>query len=128
VTVIIQAIAAPAYSLITERNGSCQRRLRQTGDRRSLWKGGREVCRRTPANDSLERDIAEGGTAEQWNKERKLALNWTRLSCHRFRGDEVRLWLSVIAYKLENLWRRSPLFGGLSLFCLAADDTLYYGS
>jgi len=30
----------------------------------------------------------------------------TRLSCHRFRSNEVRLWLSVIAYKLGNLWRR----------------------
>ncbi len=29
-------------------------------------------------------------------KEGKLAVNWTRLSCHRFRRNEVRLWLSVI--------------------------------
>ncbi len=45
------------------------------------------------------------GTAEQWIKGGKLAVNWTRLSCHRFRGNEVRLWLSVIAYNLGNLWR-----------------------
>jgi len=32
----------------------------------------------------------------------------TRLSCHRFRCNEVRLWLSVIAYNLANLWRRAP--------------------
>jgi len=49
------------------------------------------------------------GTAEQWIKEGKLAVNWTRLSCHRFRGNEVRLWLSVIAYNLGNLWRRLAL-------------------
>ena len=30
-------------------------------------------------------------TAEQWIKEGKLRVNWTRLSCHRFRGNEVRL-------------------------------------
>ncbi len=30
----------------------------------------------------------------------------TRLSCHRFRSNEVRLRLSVIAYTLGNLWRR----------------------
>ena len=36
-------------------------------------------------------------------------LLWTRLSCHRFRGNEVRLWLSVIAYNLGNLWRRLAL-------------------
>ena len=29
----------------------------------------------------------------------------TRLSCHRFRSNEVRLWLSVIAYNLGNLRR-----------------------
>jgi hypothetical protein len=29
----------------------------------------------------------------------------TRLSCHRFRSNEVRLWLSVLAYNLGNLWR-----------------------
>ncbi len=29
----------------------------------------------------------------------------TRLSCHRFRSHVVRLWLSVIAYNLGNLWR-----------------------
>jgi hypothetical protein len=30
----------------------------------------------------------------------------TRLSCHRFRSNEVRLWLSALAYNLGNLWRR----------------------
>jgi hypothetical protein len=33
----------------------------------------------------------------------------TRLSCHRFRANEVRLLLSLIAYKLGNLWRRLAL-------------------
>jgi hypothetical protein len=33
----------------------------------------------------------------------------TRLSCHRFRSNEVRLWLSVLAYNLGNLWRRLVL-------------------
>jgi len=33
----------------------------------------------------------------------------TRLSCHRFRPNEVRLRLSVIAYNLGNLWRRWAL-------------------
>jgi hypothetical protein len=30
------------------------------------------------------------GTAEQWIKEGKQATHWTRLSCHRFRANEVR--------------------------------------
>jgi len=33
----------------------------------------------------------------------------TLLSCHRFRSNEVRLWLSLIAYNLGNLWRRLVL-------------------
>jgi hypothetical protein len=33
----------------------------------------------------------------------------TRLSCHRFRSNEVRLWLSLIAYNLGNLWPGRPL-------------------
>jgi hypothetical protein len=32
-----------------------------------------------------------------------------RLSCHRFRANEVRLQLSVLAYNLGNLWRRLVL-------------------
>jgi hypothetical protein len=35
------------------------------------------------------------GMAEQWIKEGKQAVAMTRLSCHRFRANEVRLWLSV---------------------------------
>jgi hypothetical protein len=34
------------------------------------------------------------GTAEQWIKEGKQAVSMTRLSCHRFRSNEVRLWLA----------------------------------
>ena len=33
----------------------------------------------------------------------------TLLSCHRFRSNEVRLWLRLIAYNLGNLWRRLVL-------------------
>ena len=49
------------------------------------------------------------GTAEQWIKEGKQAVKMTRLSFHRFRSNEVRLWLSLIAYNLGNLWRRLVL-------------------
>jgi hypothetical protein len=41
------------------------------------------------------------GTAEQWGKQ---AVALTRLSCHRFAPNEVRLWLSLIAHNLGNLW------------------------
>src|SRR5215472_6675090 len=49
------------------------------------------------------------GTAEQWIKEGKTATHWTRLSCHRFRANEMRLLLGVIAYNLGNLLRRLVL-------------------
>ncbi|TMH75761.1 MAG: hypothetical protein E6H51_07815, partial [Betaproteobacteria bacterium] len=53
--------------------------------------------------------LAAHGTAEQWIKEGKTATHWTRLSCHRFRANEVRLLLGVIAYNLGNLLRRLVL-------------------
>jgi len=46
------------------------------------------------------------GTAEQWIKEGKYALNWTRLSCHRFVANQVRLQLFILAYNLGNFLRR----------------------
>ena len=39
-------------------------------------------------------------------------MKMTRLSCHPFRSNEVRLWLSVLAYNLGNLWRAVPLGPG----------------
>ncbi len=49
------------------------------------------------------------GTAEQWIKEGKYALNWTRLSCHRFVANQVRLALFILAYNLGNFLRRLGL-------------------
>jgi hypothetical protein len=37
------------------------------------------------------------------------AVKMTRLSCHLFRSNQVRLLLSLIAYNLGNLWRRLVL-------------------
>ena len=47
--------------------------------------------------------------AEQWIKEGKYALNWTRLSCHKFVANQVRLWLFVLTYNLGNFMRRLVL-------------------
>ncbi|UCE50754.1 MAG: IS1380 family transposase [Phycisphaerales bacterium] len=49
------------------------------------------------------------GTAEQWIKEGKHALNWTRLSCHDFVDNQVRLQLFALAYNLGNILRRLAL-------------------
>jgi hypothetical protein len=49
------------------------------------------------------------GTAEQWIKEGKQAIKWTRLSCRRFSANQVRLQLFVLAYNLANFVRRLAL-------------------
>jgi hypothetical protein len=45
------------------------------------------------------------GTAEQWIREGKNALRWTRLSCRAFRDNAVRLQLFALAYNLANFLR-----------------------
>lgn len=49
------------------------------------------------------------GTAEQWIKEGKTAIKWTRLSCQKFRANEVRLQLHALAYNLANFLRTLAL-------------------
>ena len=45
------------------------------------------------------------GTAEQYIKEGKNAIKWTRLSCRKFLDNEVRLQLHALAYNLANfMW------------------------
>ena len=39
----------------------------------------------------------------------KKAINWTRLSCHSFRNNEVRLQLHALAYNLGNFLRTLAL-------------------
>ena len=43
----------------------------------------------TGTNRAVVRFYNHRGTAEQWIKEGKEATHWTRLSCHRFRANEV---------------------------------------
>jgi DDE family transposase len=45
------------------------------------------------------------GRTGQWIKEGKQAVKIKRFRCHRFRSNEVRRWLRVIAYHLENQGR-----------------------
>ena len=49
------------------------------------------------------------GTAEQHIKEGKNAIRWTRLSCHAFRHNAVRLQLHALAYNLANFMRTLAL-------------------
>jgi len=45
------------------------------------------------------------GTCEQWIKEGKGAIKWTRLSCRTFAANAVRLQLHALAYNLANFLR-----------------------
>ena len=49
------------------------------------------------------------GTAEQWIKEGKHAVQWTKLSCRTFKDNQTRLQLFALAYNLGNFLRRLAL-------------------
>jgi hypothetical protein len=55
--------------------------------------------------DEVTRFYNRRGTAEQHIKEGKYAFHWTRLSCRKFRDNEVRLQLHVLAYNLATFLR-----------------------
>ena len=71
-------------------------------------------------NRAVVRFYNKRGTAEQWINEAKQAVKMTRLSCHRFRSNEVRLALSLLAYNLVNLWRRLVLPKGIETWSLTS--------
>ena len=61
---------------------------------------------------SAERVVAfynQRGTAEQWIKEGKGTIKWTRLSCRTFAANAVRLQLHALAYNLDNFMRTLAL-------------------
>jgi hypothetical protein len=49
------------------------------------------------------------GKAEQYIKEGKNAIKWTRLSCRKFRDNAVRLRLHAPVYDLANFMRTLAL-------------------
>jgi hypothetical protein len=60
------------------------------------------------------------GTAEQYIKEGKNAVKWTRLSCTTFRGNAVRLQLHALAYNLANFLRTLALPGEVERWSLTS--------
>jgi hypothetical protein len=58
------------------------------------------------------------GTAEQWIKEGKNAVKWTKLSCHDFKDNQARLQLFALAYNLGNFLRRLALPRSVKHWCL----------
>ena len=67
------------------------------------------VTNLTSAAKRVVRFYNQRGTAEQWIKEGKNAVRWTRLSCQGFDANQVRLQLHVLAYNLGNFLRRVAL-------------------
>ena len=88
----------------------------------ALEERGVKYAIRIPSNDSLERDINELLTRPVGRPSQKPvvwykgflydAASWktARLSCHRFRSNEVRLWLSVMGYNLVFVARQLVRF------------------
>ena len=66
-----------------------------------------------PSNRQVVKFYNGRGTAEQWIKEGKNAVKWTRLSCHDFVDNQVRLSRCpsgfALAYNLGNFLRRLAL-------------------
>src|SRR5437879_1220901 len=103
---VIGAVRRWAFS-IGQRVGSgrCGWWLRWSSIARNCFRVGFIVTDLGTSSRAVVRFYNKRGTAEQWIKESKQAVAMTRPSCHRVRANEVRLWLSVIAYNLRNLWR-----------------------
>jgi len=58
------------------------------------------------------------GTAEQWIKEGKNAVKWTRLSCRAMVANAVRLQLHALAYNLANFMPTLALPGEMESWSL----------
>ena len=63
----------------------------------------------TAAEDRVIRFYNGRSTAEQWIKEGKNAVKWTKLSCRTFKDNQARLQLFALAYNLGNFLRRLAL-------------------
>jgi hypothetical protein len=86
----------------------------EPGPSRGGYRQGRVASRRTLSRAGFivtnmsrpaERVVAfynKRGTCEQWIKEGKGAIKWTRLSCRTFAANAVRLQLHALAYNLGN--------------------------
>ena len=75
------------------------------------------------------RSTISAAPPEQWIKEGKNAIKWTRLSCRKFDHNAVRLQLHALAYNLGNFmrtlalpdsveqWSLTTLTGSVHLVC-----------
>src|SRR3984893_14458969 len=71
--------------------------------RRCMWP--RDVTNMAQSAENVVAIYNKRGTCEQWIKEGKGAIKWTRLSCRSFAANVVRLQLLALAYNLGNFLR-----------------------
>ncbi|MGA9060535.1 MAG: transposase [Terracidiphilus sp.] len=128
---LLRPVGRPSHKLIVWYKGFLYRAASWTTARRVVAKVEHHagelfprmrfiVTNLTLPSRGVVRFYNKRGTAEQWIKEGKQAVKMTRLSCHRSRSNEVRLWLSVIACNLGNLWRRLVLPKGIQSWSLTS--------
>jgi len=102
---ISQLLLLPEY---VETSPSCGGQGRMASGR-GFPRYGFLVTNMRLSNKNEVRFYNKRGTAEQWIKEGKYALNWTRLSCQSFKANQVRLQFFSLAYNLSNFFRRLVL-------------------
>ena len=102
------------YASFSYQAGSWDRKRRVVA--KVEWHPGELVPRVgfivTSLSRPAERVVAfynQRGKAEQYIKEGKHAIKWTRLSCGKFRNNAVRLQLHALAYNLANFMRTLAL-------------------
>lgn len=78
------------------------------------------VTNRSLPNERVLAFYNQRGTAEQYIKEGKYALKWTRLSCMRFVANAVRLQLHALAYNLANFLRTLATPEGIDTWSLTS--------
>ncbi len=78
------------------------------------------VAMLTGSDERLYEFYNRRGTAEQYIKEGKHALKWTRLSCQTFKSNAVRLQLHALAYNLANFLRTLVLPNAISDWSLTS--------
>jgi Transposase DDE domain group 1 len=100
------AIRLPANRILQERIGHLLTRPRQGRHLGELYpRVGFTVTNMSRPAERVVAFYNKRGTCEQWIKEGKGAIKWTRLSCRTFAANAVRLQLHALAYNLGNFLR-----------------------
>ena len=79
--------------------------INRNGRPTSIGTGGRHQSECPADIVGIRTFYNQRGTCEQYIKEGKNAIKWTRLSCRTFAANAVRLQLHALAYNLGNFMR-----------------------